>query len=316
MKTRTLTQSALSLVAAGALLFSASALAMNPTPPPPTDPTPPTDPSPNPDPGQSSPFQRGPDPSVSFLEARTGPYAVRTRSVSSWSSGFGGGTIHYPTGTTGTMAAIVVIPGFVSAESSIEWWGPKLASHGFVVMTIDTNTGFDQPPSRARQINNALDYLLNQNSSRFSPINGMIDEDRLGVIGWSMGGGGTLRVAEEGRLDAVIPLAPWDTTNFRDVRTPALIIACESDVVAPVFQHASPFYNEIPDSTPKAFVEIDGGSHYCGNGGGIYNDVLSRFGVSWMKLHLDKDTRYSQFLCGPNHEADRDISEYRGNCPY
>ena len=85
MKTRTLTQSALSLVAAGALLFSASALAMNPTPPPPTDP--------DPAPGQPSPYQRGPDPSVSFLEARTGPFAVRTRSVSSFTSGFGGGTI-------------------------------------------------------------------------------------------------------------------------------------------------------------------------------------------------------------------------------
>jgi len=35
-----------------------------------------------------------------------------------------------------------------------------------------------------------------------------------------------------------------------------------------------------------------------------------------MKRHLDNDTRYSQFLCGPNHTSDRDISEYRGNCPY
>ncbi|WP_373185656.1 alpha/beta hydrolase family protein [Halopseudomonas sp.] len=306
MNTRTLSQSALSLLAAGALMFSAGAMAMNP--PPPTDP--------DPTPGEPSPYQRGPDPSVSFLEARTGPYSVRTSNVSSFSSGFGGGTIHYPTGTTGTMAAIVVIPGFVSAESSIEWWGPKLASHGFVVMTIDTNSGFDQPPSRARQINNALDYLLNQNDSRFSPVNGMIDVDRLGVIGWSMGGGGSLRVAEEGRLDAVIPLAPWDTTNFRDVYTPALIFACESDVVAPVYQHASAFYNDIPDSTQKAFVEINNGSHYCANGGGVNDDVLSRFGVSWMKLHLDQDQRYNQFLCGPDHESDRDISEYRGNCPY
>jgi dienelactone hydrolase len=306
MKTKTFSQSALSLLAAGALMLSASAMAMNPTPPPPTNP--------GPTPGEPSPFQRGPNPSVSFIEASSGPYSVRTRNVSSFSSGFGGGTIHYPTGTSGTMAAIVVIPGFVSAESSIDWWGPKLASHGFVVMTIDTNTGFDQPPSRARQINNAMDYLLNQNSSRFSPVRGMIDESRLGVIGWSMGGGGTLRVAQEGRLDAAIGLAPWDTTNFRDVRTPALIFACESDVIAPVFQHASPFYNEIPNSTPKAFVEINGGSHYCANGGGVNNDVLSRFGVSWMKLHLDQDERYRQFLCGPNHESDRDISEYRGNC--
>ncbi len=64
-------------------------------------------------------FQRGPDPTVSFLEASSGPYSVRTDNVSSLVGGFGGGTVHYPTGTTGTMAAVVVIPGFVSAESSI-----------------------------------------------------------------------------------------------------------------------------------------------------------------------------------------------------
>ena len=263
-------------------------------------------------------YERGPDPTVSFLEASTGPYSVRTDNVSSLVGGFGGGTVHYPTGTTGTMAAVVVIPGFVSAESSIEWWGPKLASYGFVVMTIDTNTGFDQPPSRARQINNALDYLIEQNSSSSSPYSGMIDTSRLGVIGWSMGGGGTLRVAAEGRLKAAIPLAPWDTSSlrFRDITTPTLIFACESDIIAPVRSHAEPFYEAIPDSTYKAFVELNNGSHYCGNGDNSYNDELGRLGVSWMKRFLDEDQRYSQFLCGPDHEGEYRISEYRGTCPY
>src|SRR5690606_24934358 len=144
-------------------------------------------------------------------------------------------------------AAIVVIPGFVSAESSIEWWGPKLASHGFVVMTIDTNTGFDQPPSRARQINNALDYLVSQNTSRTSPVNGMIDTERLSVIGWSVGVGGTVRVVSEGRIKAAIPLAPWDTSRFRGVQALTLIFACKSNLNAPVRSHASPFYNQLPD---------------------------------------------------------------------
>lgn len=297
-------KSLLSMIAAGALLMSASAFATNP----PADPPP----------GGDSPYARGPDPTVSFLEASSGPYSTRTSRVSGLVSGFGGGTIHYPTGVEGTMAAIVVIPGFVSAESSIDWWGPKLASHGFVVMTIDTNTGFDQPPSRARQINNALDYLVSQNSSRTSPVRGMIDTDRLGVIGWSMGGGGTLRVASEGRIKAAIPLAPWDTVSTYAGRSqaPTLIFACQADVIAPVAAHASPFYNRLPNGIEKAFVEINNGTHYCANGGGLNNDVLSRFGVSWMKRFLDEDTRYSQFLCGPNHTSDRKISEYRGNCPY
>ena len=299
MNKNKMSRSFLSMLAAGALLFSASAMAGNPTRPPV---------------GDTDQYQRGPDPSESMLEARNGPFSVRTSRVSGLVSGFGGGTIHYPTGTTGTMAAIVVIPGFVSAESSIEWWGPKLASHGFVVMTIDTNTGFDQPPSRARQINNALDYLIDENNTSRSPINGMIDINRLGVVGWSMGGGGTLRVASEGRISAAIPLAPWDTTSFRNVQAPTLIFACESDVIAPVRQHADRFYGQLPSGLSKAFVELNNGSHYCANGGNSYNDQLSRLGVSWMKLHLDKDQRYARFICGPDHERDRNIQEFRSNC--
>lgn len=299
-------KSALSVLAAGSLLFSASAMAVGPG----STPTPPN--------GCQTDcgFERGPDPTERFLEAREGHLSVRTSRVSGLVSGFGGGTIHYPTGTTGTMGAVVVIPGFVSAESSIDWWGPKLASYGFVVMTIDTNSGFDQPPSRARQINAALDYLIDESNSGSSPISGMIDTDRLGVIGWSMGGGGTLRVAAEGRLSAAIPLAPWDTSSlqFRDIQTPTMIFACGADLIAPVAIHASPFYNAIPDSTPKAFVQIGLGTHYCGNGGTLYNDLLGRLGVSWMKVHIDKDARYNQFICGPRHESDLNVSEYRGNC--
>lgn len=294
------------LVATSVMLVSVSAWAANP------------DPDPGQDPGQPSGYERGPDPTVAFVEGSRGHLSVSSRRVSRLVSGFGGGTIYYPTGTTGTMAAIVVIPGFVSSESSIEWWGPKLASYGFVVLTIDTNTGFDQPPSRARQINNALDYLISQNSSRTSPIYGMVDTSRLGVIGWSMGGGGTLRVASEGRIKAAIPLAPWDTVNTyaRNAKAPVLIFACEMDTIAPVSFHASPFYNALPNSIDKAYVEIRNGTHWCANGGGLNNAVLGRFGVSWMKLHLDNDRRYHQFLCGPDHSRDRDISEYRGNCPY
>lgn len=311
MKTLSLSKTLLSALAASALLFSASALATNPAPPA-------DEPS---NPGGSSPYQRGPDPSVSFLEGSRGQYRVANTNVSGLVSGFGGGTIHYPSNAEGSMAAVVVIPGFVSAESSIDWWGPKLASYGFVVMTIDTNTGFDQPPSRARQINSALDYLVDQNTDRNSPVRGMIDTQRLGVIGWSMGGGGTLRVASEGRIKAAIPLAPWDTSSFyaRRAAAPTLIFACQSDVIAPVRSHASPFYNSLPSGIDKAYVELNNGSHYCGNGGssfGRYDAVLGRFGVSWMKRFLDQDTRYTQFLCGPRHTSDRQISEARTTCNF
>ena len=283
-------------------------------------PAPDPDPDPGPAPCQSScNYERGPDPTASALEADRGPYSVRTISVSSRVNGFGGGTIHYPTGTSGTMGVIAVVPGFISYESSIRWWGPRIASHGFVVITIDTNSGYDQPDSRARQLDAALDYTISQSNSSSSPIAGMVDASRRGVIGWSMGGGGALKLAADDRsIMAAIPQAPYysGSNNFNRITTPTLIIACENDSVAPVSSHASPFYNRIPSSTPKAFLEINNGSHYCANSDNANEDILGKYGIAWMKRFMDLDRRYNQFLCGPNHEADFNISDYRENCNY
>lgn len=298
-------------VGTSALLFSLSAFSFTP------DPTPDPDPEPEPCQGECD-FTRGPNPTSNYLEASRGPYTVSTVNVARSVSGFGGGTIHYPRNTEGTMGAIAIVPGFLAGESSIAWWGPRLASHGFVVITIATNSTFDQPASRETQLGRALDYVISQSNSNNSPISGMVDSTRVGAMGWSMGGGGTLRIASGSRLSAAIPLAPWNTgsNNFNQIDTPTMIIACENDTTAPVGRHASPFYNRIPSSTDKAYLEINNGAHSCANGGGSNAGLLGKYGVSWMKRFIDNDTRYSQFLCGPNHAANSAISEYRDTCNY
>lgn len=309
MKKTIRTFPALCLMALTALLFSMSAYSFNP----------PSEPDPEePEPCETDcDFTRGPDPTDALLEATSGPYQVRTIDVSRFVDGFGGGTIHYPSGTTGEMGAIAVVPGFLADESSIGWWGPRLASHGFVVITISTNSSFDQPDSRGAQLNNALNYVIDQSNSSSSAISGMVDASRLAAMGWSMGGGGTLDLATGNRLSAAMPLAPWysGSNDFDEIATPTLIFACENDTTAPVRSHASPFYNRIPDSTSKAFFEFNNGDHRCANGGGSNSDLLGKYGVSWMKRHIDRDERYSPFLCGPNHEAQLAISEHRGTCP-
>ena len=292
---------------AGALLLAGNALAIT-FPDEPTQPTNPTTPT---NPGNSGDV-RGPDPTAQALEARRGPYSVQTKSVRS-PRGFGGGTIHYPTGVSGKMGAIAVVPGFVSYENSIEWWGPRLASWGFVVITMDTNSGYDQPDSRARQLSAALDYVIAD-----STVGGMIDSSRLGVVGWSMGGGGTMKLSTDRRLKAIIPQAPWyaSASIGRQITTPAFFIACGADTIAPVRQHVDPFYNNTPNSTSKMYLEVRGASHYCGNSRNDQEDLLGKVGVSWMKRYIDGDTRFEPFLCATNYESDRRISEQRNNCKF
>ncbi|MEV4620277.1 dienelactone hydrolase family protein [Asanoa sp. NPDC049573] len=255
-----------------------------------------------------NPYERGPAPTTSILDASRGPFATSQVSVSSLVTGFGGGIIYYPTSTSeGTFGGIAISPGYTAAWSSISWLGPRLASHGFVVIGIETNSRFDQPASRGQQLLAALDYLVNSSSVR-----SRVDGTRLAVAGHSMGGGGTLEAASDRpSLQAAIPLAPWNTDKtWSEVQVPTLIIGGESDTVAPVASHSIPFYNSIPASAEKAYLELNNASHFFPQ---TVNTPTGRQMVAWLKRFVDNDTRYEQFLCpGPSGSA---IDEYRNTCP-
>ncbi|MFC4884077.1 bis(hydroxyethyl) terephthalate hydrolase [Streptomyces beijiangensis] len=258
-----------------------------------------------------NPYERGPAPSVTSIEAARGSYAVSQTSVSSLGvSGFGGGTVYYPTSTAdGTFGAVVIAPGFTAYQSSIAWLGPRLASQGFVVFTIDTLTTLDQPDSRGRQLLAALDYLTKTSSLRTR-----IDTSRLGVMGHSMGGGGTLEAAKSRTsLKAAIPLTGWNLdTTWPEVRTPTLIIGADGDTVAPVATHSEPFYQSLPGTLDKAYLELNNATHFTPNSS---NTTIAKYSISWLKRFIDSDTRYEQFLC-PLPKPSLTIDEYRGNCPH
>ena len=258
-----------------------------------------------------NPYERGPDPTEASIEARLGSFSVSERSVSRWLvSGFGGGTIYYPTSTSaGTFGAVAVAPGYTASQSTMAWLGPRLASQGFVVFTIDTRTTSDQPSSRGDQLLEALDYLTTR-----STVSDRIDPDRLAVMGHSMGGGGALEAAkDEPSLQAAIPLTPWNLDKtWPEVSTPTLIVGAENDSIASVRLHSEPFYESLPSSGDKAYLELRGASHFAPN---ISNTTIAKYSISWLKRFVDDDLRYDQFLC-PAPSTSLDISEYRSICPY
>ncbi|OQR63810.1 alpha/beta hydrolase [Streptomyces maremycinicus] len=258
-----------------------------------------------------NPYERGPAPTTASIEALRGPYAVSQTTVSSLvATGFGGGTIYYPTSTAdGTFGAIAVAPGYTATQSSLAWLGPRLASQGFVVFTIDTLTTLDQPDSRGRQLLAALDHL-----TQVSSVRTRVDSSRLGVMGHSMGGGGSLEAAKaRPSLQAAIPLTPWNLDkSWPEITTPTLIVGSDGDTVAPVGTHAEPFYSSLPSSLDRAYLELNNATHFTPNSS---NTTIAKYGISWLKRFIDNDTRYEQFLC-PLPQPSTTIDEYRGNCPH
>ncbi|MBM2616987.1 alpha/beta hydrolase [Actinoplanes sp. LDG1-06] len=258
----------------------------------------------------ANPYERGPAPTTSSIEASRGSFAIAQTTVARSSvSGFGGGTIYYPTSTAeGTFGAVAVSPGFTASQSSVSWLGPRLASQGFVVITIDTLSTLDQPASRGTQLLAALDYL-----TRTSSVRTRIDAARLGVMGHSMGGGGSLSASvSRPSLQAAVPLTPWHgTKSWSSDRVPTLIIGAENDTVAPVSSHSEPFYTSLPSTSDKAYLELNNASHSAPTS---TNVTVAKYSISWLKRFIDDDTRYDQFLC-PNPSGSA-IQEWRSTCPY
>jgi dienelactone hydrolase len=258
----------------------------------------------------ANPYERGPAPTTASIEAGRGSFAIAQLSVARSSvSGFGGGTIYYPTSTAaGTFGAVAISPGFTASQSSVAWYGPRLASQGFVVITIDTLSTLDQPDSRGTQLLAALDYL-----TRTSSVRTRIDATRLGVMGHSMGGGGSLSASRtRPALQAAIPLTPYHSTkNWSSNRVPTLVIGAENDTVAPVAAHSEPFYTSLPSASEKAYLELNNASHSAPTS---TNVTVAKYSISWLKRFIDNDTRYEQFLCpAPSGSA---IQEYRDTCPH
>lgn len=255
---------------------------------------------------------RSPVPVLPNIESLSGNGGFEVASYTSIPNAaeFSNATIYYPVDARERLGGVAIAPGFTERQSHIEWWGPRLASHGYAVLILDTNNLRDSPELRSDALIAGLRTLQMENGRRESPLAGKVDVSRMAVMGHSMGGGGALLVANElgDALKAAIPFTPWyPDADFSRITAPTLIIAGSADNIAGVDQHAWLHFVSIPASTPKVYMEIDRGDHFIADTErGEDLEMIGRYGVAWLKVYLDGDERYRDFIYGDAHRAEAD----------
>ena len=209
-----------------------------------------------------------------------------------------GSTLYYPIGADGPFSSLILVPGFVSPESAVSYWGPYLASHGIVVMTIGTNNLTDIPLDRAYALLDAVQTLQEENDRDSSPVFQLIDVNKISVGGHSMGGGGAQIAATlDGSLKSVISLNPWIQPwlvdyDYLDHSVPHLIISGQDDTTSPVDEHANIHYDYTPNTTPKAIYEIENGSHSMGRFPSAANNYVGKIVLSWLSYFAIENDCY------------------------
>ena len=246
-----------------------------------------------------------------------GPYEISAYSTFPDVPEFADATIYYPLDAEGPIGGVAVAPGFTERQRHINWWGPRLASHGYAVLVLDTNNPRDMPNVRGDALISAVRVLKAENSRAGSPLNGRIAVDKMAIMGHSMGGGGTLMAANDhsDEIQAAIPVTPWAPDgNFDQITVPTLVIAGSADQIAAVNEHAWPQFQSIPLSTTRVYLEVEGGNHFLANSNGPDLATMGRYGIAWLKLYLDGDERYRKFIYGEEQKVDsRGFSRYIAN---
>lgn len=240
--------------------------------------------------------------------SRQGPHEIRAYTTAPIPDTYRQATIYYPLAMEAALGGVVISPGFTQGQRNINWWGSRLASHGYAVLVLDTLDPQDRPDVRSQALLAGIGILREEHGREGSPLHGRIDRDRMAVMGHSMGGGGALIAANAHgeEIAASIPFTPWQpAAELGNTRVPTLIIAGEADRIAPVADHARPHFSALPEDIPRAYLEIAGGDHFIGNNRALeWHGLLGRYAIAWLRWHMDGDERYSEFFTGEQARDD------------
>jgi len=236
-------------------------------------------------------------------------YEVRTYDPEPQIEEFSGVSVFYPLTLSFAppIGAVAFVPGFRAAGDNYAWWGPMLASFGYAVFILDTNTPTDALGARKEALQAAVDFIRAENGDADSPLAGKIDTDKIALMGHSMGGGAALRAADELGADvkAVIPLLPYCCEpgqpfegDLAGQDVPTLIIATAEDEIAPPADHARMLYESIADSTNKIYLEFTTGNHMLTTNNGAELDTQGRYAMAFLKYHVDGLPQFGDMLYG------------------
>ena len=184
-------------------------------------------------------------------------------------------TIWYPQGLDGQLPLIIHSHGIVSNGAEMPYVAEAMASHGYIVAAADYPLTSGSTPGGANgddvvnqpaDVSFLIDSVLNLRADE-KPFVGEVDDSRIGLSGYSLGGLTTYLTTyhprwRDPRVAAAVaiagPSAIFSASFFGTTDVPVLAIAGTADALIEYARNAADLDARAPD---VSVITIEGGSH-------------------------------------------------------
>lgn len=230
----------------------------------------------------------------------TGPYTVKSYLPPGSNKDYRSVIIYYPDNSLDkTLPATTLSGGFTNTKENMSWLGQHLASHGFIV-AVFTPTNPYSLDARVWSVGHqaSLETLLDESDQGSSPIAGRVDPDRLGLMGFSYGGAGTVLAANAlgSRVRSAVTLCAFNPKTSTNP-IPMLFVTGTKDTVASPNKVLSAF-RKFETSMPKAFAKFNNLAHGDITNGGRYHETIARYTTAWSQVFLADIPAYDTYISG------------------
>jgi predicted dienelactone hydrolase len=236
--------------------------------------------------------------------------------------------LNAPLANGGPYPLLVFSHGLCGIANGQKFLMPLLASWGFIVASPPHpgSTLADYPACSTTNniLTSALErpadaiFVLDTMLGPSSPFPGAVDPERVAMGGHSFGGFTTYRaVMQDARFRAALLFAPAVPVDMPAITVPSLMMLGEIDAVTIGGASSSNTNRRAAwalASPPKALVEILDAGHFAFSNACVpgasdcappaltqdeAHDVVRRWALPWLQVHLAGDTSWAPFLATP-----------------
>jgi hypothetical protein len=253
-------------------------------------------------------------PEALHYPGRPGPYAVTTYTENLADPGYNSAIVYYPSDPKAVIVgASTLSGGFTNTKEQMSWLGQHLASHGIITLVFTpTNNQSLNPVIWANGHKGGFQKLKAEGQRAGSPIQGKVDATKIGIMGYSMGGAGTILAVNElgTQVKAAVPICAFRPVT-PTAAIPLMLLTGTNDTVA-IPANIINAYEAMPETSPKALANFNGMTHLDVTNGGAaaQHENIAYYGTAWYRVYIGGDARYKTYLSGDEQKKKVDAGAF------